>query len=280
MTGTTGTTTGTKMGTTAGTTIAIRDAVWMLDLDGVVWRGKTAIAGSVAAVDRLREAGNRVLFVSNNSSLTVKAYLEKLASVGIAATPEDLCTSAMAAAALIEPGSRAMVLGGDGISEALSERGVTPVVADIAHASTVGSVLVGLDRQLSYERLTAAVRAVLTGARLIGTNADPTFPPEDGFNAGGGSIGAAVAYGATVTATIAGKPHEPIAALILQRTGGVLPTIMVGDQPITDGLLAKNMGIPFGLVLSGVATSAEGVVPVPSAVGVNLQALCDGLGLP
>jgi HAD superfamily hydrolase (TIGR01450 family) len=259
--------------------IATQNAVWMLDLDGVVWRGKTAINGSVAAIDRLRSAGNRVLFVSNNSSLTVAAYLDKLLSVGISAPPSDLCTSAMAAAALVDPGTRAMVLGGDGISEALSERGVTAVAAEIAHAKTVTSVLVGLDRQLSYERLTAAVRAVLNGARLILTNEDPTFPTEDGFNAGGGSIGAAVAYGASVTATIAGKPHRPIAELILQRTGGVLPSIMVGDQPITDGFLAANMGIPFGLVLSGVASSAEGVSPVPAVVGADLAAVCQGLGL-
>jgi HAD superfamily hydrolase (TIGR01450 family) len=260
--------------------ISIGDSVWMLDLDGVVWRGKTAIEGSVVAIERLRSAGNRVLFVSNNSSLTVAAYLEKLASVGVVAPSEDLCTSAMAAAELVEPGTKAMVLGGDGISEALIARGVTPVVAESSESTRVQSVLVGLDRQLSYERLTAAVRAVLNGARLIVTNEDPTFPTEDGFNAGGGSIGAAVAYGASVTASIAGKPHAPIAALILQRTGGIAPTVMVGDQPITDGLLAKNMGIPFGLVLSGVASTAEGVDPVPAAIGANLAALCDGLGLP
>ncbi len=259
--------------------IAVRDSVWMLDLDGVVWRGKTAIDGSVEAVSRLRRAGNRVLFVSNNSSLTVAAYVEKLAGVGITAPSEDLCTSAMAAAALVTTGTRAMVLGGDGISEALIQRGATPVEADIAEAGSVQAVLVGLDRKLTYERLTAAVRAVLAGAVLIVTNEDPTFPTEDGFNAGGGSIGAAVAYGSGVTALVAGKPHVPIAALIMERTGGVKPAIMVGDQPITDGLLAANMKIPFGLVLSGVANSSDGVIPTPYVVAPTLSALCDSLGI-
>jgi HAD superfamily hydrolase (TIGR01450 family) len=252
----------------------------MLDLDGVVWRGKTAIDGSVTAVDRLRRAGNRVLFVSNNSSLTVAAYLEKLASVGITAPADDLCTSAMAAAAIATPGSRAMVLGGPGINEALETRGITPVEAEVSQSTTVQSVLVGLDRQLSYDRLTAAVRAVLNGAVLIVTNEDPTFPTEDGFNAGGGSIGAAVAYGSGVTAVVAGKPHIPIAALIMERTGGVSPAVMVGDQPITDGLLAVNMNIAFGLVLSGVATSADGLKPAPAVVASTLAALCDATGVP
>ncbi len=259
--------------------IAAQNSIWMLDLDGVVWRGKTAIDGSVAAVDRLRRAGNRVLFVSNNSSLTVAAYLEKLASVGISAPPEDLCTSAMAAAALVTAGTRAMVLGGDGISEALLERRVTPVPADVDKASSVQAVVVGLDRALTYERLTAAVRAVLAGALLIVTNEDPTFPTEDGFNAGGGSIGAAVSYGSGVTSIVAGKPHVPIAALIMERTAGVKPAVMVGDQPITDGLLAANMKIPFGLVLSGVASSGDGVQPKPELVAANLASLCDLAGV-
>jgi 4-nitrophenyl phosphatase len=252
--------------------IAVKDAVWMLDLDGVVWRGKTAISGSAEAVQSLRARGARVLFVSNNSSLDVTSYLAKLASVGIVAPAEDLCTSAMAAARLVTAGSRAMVLGGIGINEALISRSVTPVDAVLAEVGTVDAVVVGLDRQLSYDRLTAAVRAVLGGAALIVTNEDPTFPSEDGLNAGGGSIGAAVAYGSGATAIVAGKPHPAMASLILERVGQI-PAIMVGDQPITDGVLAEVMKIPFGLVLSGVATSAVGVSPVPFVVAADLQAL-------
>jgi 4-nitrophenyl phosphatase len=252
--------------------IEMTDAVWMLDLDGVVWRGKTAITGSAAAIATLRARGARVLFVSNNSSLDVSAYLAKLASVGVAAPAEDLCTSAMAAAQLAAPGSRVMVLGGIGINEALISRSVTPVDAVLSEAQTVDAVIVGLDRQLSYDRLTAAVRAVLAGAALIVTNEDPTFPSEDGLNAGGGSIGAAVAYGSGATPLIAGKPHPAMASLIENRLGKI-PAIMVGDQPITDGALASAMGIPFGLVLSGVATTAEGVTPFPALVAANLRDL-------
>ncbi len=227
------------------------------------------------AVDRLRAAGNRVLFVSNNSSLTAGAYVEKLASVGITAPEADICTSAMAAAGLVLPGTTAMVLGGEGIDEALAARDVRSVTAEIGNAAHVDAVVVGLDRKLTYERLTAAIRAVLNGAQLVVTNEDPTFPMEDGLSAGGGSIGAAVEYGSGVTAVVAGKPHPPIGALILERTAGVMPTVMVGDQPLTDGLFAKAMGVPFGLVLSGVATSADGVDPVPEVVAANLAALCD-----
>jgi 4-nitrophenyl phosphatase len=173
-----------------------------------------------------------------------------------------------------------MVLGGEGIVEALARRGVTPVPAEVDAAGTVEFVLVGLDRKLTYDRLTAAIRAVLAGASLIVTNEDPTFPMEDGFSAGGGSIGAAVAFGGAVEPTIAGKPHDPMAQLVLSRTGGKLPAVMVGDQPLTDGRFAAHMGIPFGLVLSGVAASADGVDPVPSLVGSNLADLCDLAGLP
>jgi HAD superfamily hydrolase (TIGR01450 family) len=251
--------------------------VWALDLDGVVWRGSTAIPGSVAAVDRLRAEGVRVMFVSNNSSLTIDQYTDKLASVGIDASPEDVCTSGIAAAMLVDAGSRAMVLGGEGIFEALAQRNIEPVPPEVALSHTVSAVLVGLDRKLTYERMTAAARAVLNGAMLIVTNEDPTFPTEDGLNVGGGSIGAAVAYAGGVVPVVAGKPHRPIADLVLSRTGGVLPQVMVGDQPFTDGRFAVTLGVPFGLVLSGVATGSDGVEPRPAYVAANLANLVETL---
>src|SRR4051794_40826483 len=103
---------------------------WILDLDGVVWLAETPIPGSPAAIDRLRGRGERVLFVTNNSFPTVAQYVAKMAGMGIALDPQDLCTSAQAAASLVEPGSRALVCGGPGVLEALAARGVDTTVPD------------------------------------------------------------------------------------------------------------------------------------------------------
>src|SRR5438309_4777715 len=133
---------------------------WILDLDGVLWLGDETIPGSAAAVARLREGGERVLFVSNNSSARVDEYLGKLGRVGVPAEADDLVTSAQAAAALVESGRTALVCGGPGVEEALADRGVRTVRQGDADA-----VVVGWHRDFDYERLTAATTAVLHGAR-------------------------------------------------------------------------------------------------------------------
>jgi HAD superfamily hydrolase (TIGR01450 family) len=241
---------------------------WALDLDGVVWRGDVGIAGSAAAVERLRAGGDRVVFLTNNSALTVADYLAKLDRLGVPAVVEDLVTSAQAAAGLLEPGSTALVAAGPGVTEALETRGVTTVLRGPADA-----VVVGWHRDFDYDRLTVAMEAVLAGARLIGTNDDATYPTPSGVLPGGGAILAAVAYASSTVPEVAGKPNEPMAALVASRVGRV--DVMVGDRPSTDGLMAKRMGARFGLVLSGVTARAEGVDPAPDMVAADLAGLVE-----
>ena len=218
---------------------------WLIDLDGVVWRGEEPIPGSAEAVEKLRAAGQRVLFVTNNSSATLDEYREKLGGVGIEIDPDDLVTSAQAAASLLEAGATALVCAGPGVVEALRARGVETVREGDADA-----VVVGWHRDFDFDRLTAAFNAVRGGARLIGTNDDATYPTPSGAVPGGGAILSAVAYATSATPEVAGKPHQPIADLILERAGQ--PKLMVGDRPSTDGLLAERLGVPFVLVLTGV----------------------------
>jgi HAD superfamily hydrolase (TIGR01450 family) len=227
---------------------------WVLDLDGVLWLADQPLPGAAEAVGRLRAAGRRVIFLTNNSSLTVAEYLDKLAGVGVPAVGPDLVTSAQAAASLVEPGERALVCAGQGVVESLAQRGATPTELPPADV-----VVVGLLRSFDYGRLAAATSALLGGARLIGTNDDATLPTPDGPLPGAGSLLAAVAYASGVTPTVAGKPYQPIADLLAHRVGGPVE-LMVGDRPSTDGLFARRLGTRFGLVRSGVTKPG---VPAP-----------------
>jgi HAD superfamily hydrolase (TIGR01450 family) len=241
---------------------------WLLDLDGVVWLAEEPIAGSAEAIDALRRThGQRVVFLTNNSSATLDEYLAKLERCGVPTEPEDLITSAQAAATLVAPGETALVCAGPGVEEALAARGVRTVRTGAADA-----VVVGWHRDFDFGRLTAAFDAVHGGARLIGTNDDATYPTPAGPLPGGGSILAAVAYASGATPTVAGKPFAPMAELLKLRVDD--PEIMVGDRPSTDGRFAERVGIPFGLVLSGVTSpEAPPVEPPPARVADDLRAL-------
>jgi HAD superfamily hydrolase (TIGR01450 family) len=242
----------------------------LCDLDGVVWLAHHPIAGAVAAIAALQASGRRVLFVTNNSSATISTQERTLGDVGIEATG-DVVSSAMAAALLLEPGQRALVAGGPGVIEALESRGVIAILNDgESDPGPVDAVVTGLHRDFDYRRLSVAARALHAGARLIGTNADPTYPTPNGLDPGGGSILAAIATAGGVTPTVAGKPNGPMARVIVEQLSAAAsepgaafdPTrvLMVGDRMDTDGMFALQIGCRFALVRSG-STPAGAHIP-------------------
>jgi 4-nitrophenyl phosphatase len=249
----------------------------LCDLDGVVWLSHEAIPGSVDAIARVREAGHRVLFVTNNSSARVEVQEAALASIGIPAVG-DVLTSAMAAALLMQPGQRALVCGGEGLVQALEARGVE-VCADDEVDAIVDAVVVGWHRTFDYDGLTRAARAVQRGARLIGTNDDATYPTPDGPIPGGGAILAAVQTACGLEPVIAGKPYEPMAALVRAAVGeaGAAAAVMVGDRPSTDGRFAVTLGCRYAHVWSGVTPRGSEVVPVPDLSVADLAAVADAV---
>lgn len=250
------------------------------DLDGVLWRGETPIEGSSAAIAALRDAGLRVGFVSNNSSQPVGAVVDKLVRMGVPANPEDVLTSALAAAAMLreslDPGTRVLACAGPGVVEALEREGLQPVDEPPAAA-----VVVGLHLGFDFDELERASRAVRDGARFVATNLDATYPTADGLIPGSGAIVAAVATASGRRPEVAGKPEPATVALVRQRLG---PSgVVVGDRPSSDGALAAALGWPFALVLSGVTAAVappggEAIPdPAPPFVAADLKSLAPQL---
>ncbi len=215
----------------------------------------------------------RVLFVTNNSASTLAQQEAALGAIGIGAVG-DVVSSAMAASQLVERGDRVIVCGGAGVIESLEARG-----AEVVDDGPCEAVVVGFDRDFTYDRLRRASVAVRRGARLIGTNDDPTYPTPEGPIPGGGSILAAVTVGSGETPVIAGKPHPAMAELVRSAIGAeaTAEAVMVGDRPSTDGLFARRLGCRFALVWSGVTTRGSVVEPAPDLVGDDLAAIVDQL---
>lgn len=242
---------------------------WVLDLDGVVWLTGQAIGDAAGAIGRLRGAGVRTLFATNNSAPTVEQLVARLARIGIPATAEDLVTSAHAAATMLPRRCRVLALAAEGVTEALGERDAT-VVSD----GPADAVVVGWTHEFDFELLARASRVVREGARLIGTNEDPTHPTPDGLMPGCGALLAAVATAAGVVPEVAGKPHQPMATLIRARANDV--TVAVGDRPSTDGALAAQLDVPYALVLSGVTGPGDSAARAGAdVVAADLAALVE-----
>lgn len=227
----------------------------VVDLDGVVWRAEEPIDGASEGIERLKDAGTRIAFFTNNSFVTTKDLIQKLARQAIDASETELLSSARAAALLVHAGERVLVVGGPGCLEAIAAVGAFAEFAgEQDDGARFDAVVVGFDPEFTYRRLTQAQAALRAGARLIGTNSDATYPTPLGEIPGGGSILAAVATASGLEPVIAGKPNDPAVELVRETLGDV--DLVVGDRPSTDGEFARRLGAEFGLVHSGV--SSEG----------------------
>jgi 4-nitrophenyl phosphatase len=235
------------------------DAVVCCDLDGVVWRGDEPIPGSAAAITAMRGHGCRVVFLTNNSSARVDDYVEKLARHGIDTVPDDIATSAQAAARLLTSKlareKRVLACAGTGVVDAL-----TAEQFEVVDAPPADAVVVGFHREFDFERLRRAADVARAGAVYVATNDDATYPVPGGFMPGAGALAAAVSVAAGRQPLVAGKPYPATVDLVRSRFGA--HGLMVGDRPSTDGALADALGWPFALVMTGVAGSLGGE-PVP-----------------
>ena len=250
-------------------------AAVVLDLDGVLWLGDEPLPGAADAVARFRAAGLAVGFMTNNSSLPLGGYVDKLGRLGVPADLSEVLTSALAAAdvlaADLSPGSKVLACSGPGVVEALEARGFEVVDAGPAEA-----VVVGWYRTFDFERLHRASSAIRAGARFVATNTDATYPAPDGLLPGNGSLVAAVATASGRRPEVAGKPEQPTVALVRARFGD--RGVVAGDRPSTDGALAAALGWPFALVVSSATLSGdEPTEHAADFVGPSLAALADGI---
>lgn len=235
------------------------------DLDGVVYRGQTATPGAKEALQNLDGAGLAPFFVTNNSAGEPTDVQRKLAEVvGYRTDVDRIVTSAQVAVSLVNAGP-VLVVGEAGIINALGDAGL-PVTDEPTEAATV---IVGLARNLDYQRVARAADAIRAGARLIVTNRDPTFPVEGGLLPGAGACAAAVEVAAGVTGVTAGKPTAAMRSVIESRVsdGDIW---MIGDRPDTDIALASGPRWHSILVMTGVTDSTEDLDPEPDHVVADL----------
>jgi 4-nitrophenyl phosphatase len=225
---------------------------FFLDLDGTLFRGTEVIPGAIQFVEWLESQGLPWLYLTNNSSRTPEQVAEKLRGFGFPARPEQVYTTALATAAFLreEFGSpRVYVIGEEGLQRAISEAGceITDERPDV--------VVVGLDRQFTYEKMKKACLAIRAGARFIGTNADRALPTEEGLLPGSGSLSMAISASTGVQPLFIGKP-EPVIMRYALRKLGTSPeeTLVVGDNLDTDILAGIRGGMDTLLVLTGVTT--------------------------
>ena len=237
--------------------------VALLDLDGVCFAGDARVEHAAAGVNGARDCGMRLSFVTNNASRAPQTVVDKLARNDIRAVPGEIFSAAMDAAALlgehIPAGSPVLVVGGEGLRDALTAEGFAVVEsADDRPAAVVQ----GWDPAVDWAMMSEGLYAVTGGAIHVATNLDATLPTERGFALGNGSLVAAIVNASGREPLAGGKPFPGIYERALARAGGSRP-LAVGDRLNTDHVGARAAGIPGLHVLTGVSTARDVVLARP-----------------
>jgi len=227
----------------------------VIDMDGVLWRGDEPLPGLERFFAFLRQHDIAYTLATNNASRTPEQYAAKLASFGVKVPLGSILTSSLVVAAYLsdiaQPGSRVYVIGEDGARQALRQQG-------FALAEDADYVVVGWDRQLTYQKLTTAALLIHEGALFVGTNPDVTYPTERGPAPGNGAILAAIEAATGVAPIVTGKPEPRMYREALQRMDATPETTaMIGDRIDTDIAGAAAVGLTTVLTLSGIATEKE-----------------------
>jgi NagD protein len=222
---------------------------YLIDMDGVIYRGAHLIPGADRFINELRSAGVPFLFLTNNSQRTRRDVATKLQRMGIEVEEEHVFTCAMATARYLarqKPNGTAYVIGEGGLLNALHSAGYAVVDRDPDY------VVVGEGRTLNFEMAEAALGMILGGAKLVATNLDPSCPTHTGTRPGCGAVVAMLEAAAGVKAFSVGKP-SPVMLRAARKELGLTTdqTVVIGDTMDTDILGGVQLGFKTVLVLSG-----------------------------
>nr|WP_090892669.1 TIGR01457 family HAD-type hydrolase [Evansella caseinilytica] len=229
---------------------------YLIDLDGTMYRGEEKIEAAADFVKQLHDKNIPYLFVTNNSSRTPEQVAAKLNAMNIAATPEHVFTTSMATANYISEqihsAAKVYMIGEEGLEHALKAKGLNMV------DNEAEVVIMGIDREINYEKLSKACLAVRAGATFISTNGDVAIPNERGLLPGNGSLTAVVEVSTGVKAVYIGKPEAIIVNQALEVLGTPMEkTVMVGDNYQTDIMAGINAGMDTIIVHTGVTSKEQ-----------------------
>ncbi|MEI8139720.1 MAG: HAD-IIA family hydrolase [bacterium] len=228
---------------------------FICDMDGVIYHGNQLLPGVTEFVNWLQSEQKKFLFLTNSSERSPRELCHKLKRLGLSVGEEHFYTSALATAAFLasqHPNGSVYVIGESGLTNALYDAGLTN--NDI----NPDYVVVGESHDYTYERICRAVKLVLKGAKLIGTNPDLTGPVEGGLVPATGALMAPIELATGSKAYYVGKPNPLIMRNALKKLGCRREeSVIIGDRMDTDIIAGVESEIETILVLTGVSTEAD-----------------------
>jgi NagD protein len=228
---------------------------FICDMDGVIYHGRKILPGTKPFIHWLQSQSKQYLFLTNNSEHTQQYQSEKLGAMGIKVEPEHIMTSAIATASFLQsqlPGAKVFAIGNIGLMEALKGAGFTLT------EDKPDYVVLGETHDYTYDKLKIAIRCVLGGAKLIGTNPDVTGPGSEGIIPACRALISPIELATGRQAYFIGKPNPLIMRHSLKKLDCRREdAVIIGDRMDTDIIAGIESEILTVLVLSGITKKED-----------------------
>ena len=254
--------------------------LFLLDMDGTIYLDEDLFDGTVDFLNYVKTIGGRYLFLTNNSSRSVDAYVQKMARLGIATTKEDFLTSVDATILYLQanhPGALCYASGTETFKEQLRQGGIR--VTDQLEDG-IDILLCGFDTELTFQKLEDSCILLNRGVEFIATNPDWVCPTWYGYVPDCGSVCQMLTTATGRKPRFIGKPQPEMALLAMERFGYEKnQTMMIGDRLYTDIASGINAGIDACFVLSGEGTMEDLKTSEvqPTMIYDNIRALYEDL---
>ncbi|RQW21239.1 TIGR01457 family HAD-type hydrolase [Bacillus sp. C1-1] len=233
---------------------------YLFDLDGTVYNGEKPIDSAISFITKLNQKGIPYGFITNNSTKTPEQVADKLRKFGLHVEANQVVTSALATALYVKKNvkeARVFIIGEIGLETAFSSFNKDDMKPD--------AVIIGLDRHITYEKMSQAARLVREGALFIATNPDRILPSANGLVCGNGAIVAAISYAAQKEPITIGKPNKEIITMALEQLQFQKDkTILVGDNYETDIMTGIHAGMSTLHVKTGVTLDCSNFEKQPT----------------
>ncbi|MEM0175120.1 MAG: HAD-IIA family hydrolase [Metallosphaera sp.] len=228
------------------------------DVDGVILTEGEPIWENIIPLKKLLDKGKKIIFVTNNSGFSRVLLSRQLTSLGLQAEPKDIITSGLAAVIYMKrmlKVNRAYVIGEEGLVEEVQNAGMEALFTTDAERVNPEAVVLGLDRLVTYDKLSIGMRCISKGAKFIVTNMDRLWPSKDGLRLGAGALASAIIYAIRKEPDfVAGKPNRWIVQVAMEMTGikDLSKVLVIGDQLEIDIKMGNDMGADTVLVTTGI----------------------------
>ncbi|MFP3164776.1 MAG: HAD-IIA family hydrolase [Acidianus sp.] len=233
------------------------------DVDGVIVREGEPIWENIFAIRKLKEEGKKIILVTNNSGFSRVLLSRQLSYLGLEITPNDIITSGLSAAIYMKRNTKVKsvyVIGEEGLVEEMKNFNFRVLSTEEVEENNPDAVVLGLDRLVTYDKLSTGMRCVARGSMFIVTNMDRLWPSKDGLKLGAGALASSIIYALKREPDfIAGKPNKWIIQVAMELTGikDLSKVLVIGDQLETDIKMGNDIGADTVLVLTGISRKED-----------------------